>query len=61
MKNQELRAKIIVYNKAMAEKSEKAADMDTIVVELAKLPIGQLNKLLTEDVLAVLRKYGIEM
>lgn len=59
MKNQELRAKIVAYNKAVAEKSEKAADMDIIVAALAKLPPGQIKKVLTEDVLAVLEKYGI--
>lgn len=61
MKNQELRAKIIAYNKAVAERSEKAADMDVIVAALSKLPPGQLKKVLTEDVITVLKKYGVDL
>lgn len=37
---------------------EKVSDLDVIVAELLKLPPGQLKKVLTEEVLAVLRKYG---
>ena len=58
MKNKELRAKIIAYNKSVKEKSEKATDLDIIVSEIMKLPYGQLKKVLTEEVLAVLKKYG---
>ena len=54
----ELRAKIIAYNKVIAQRKEKAEDMDIIVAALLSLPPGQLKKLLTEDVLAVLKKYG---
>ena len=36
-----------------------AADMRTVAAALAQLPPGQLKKLLTEDVLAVLEKYGV--
>lgn len=59
MINQKLRAKIIAYNKAVAEKSEKAADLDIIVSQIMKLPPGQLKKVLTDEVLAVLAKYGV--
>lgn len=55
----ELRDKIIAYNRAAADKAEKAADMEVIAAALAKLPYGQLKKILTDDVLAVLSKYGI--
>lgn len=55
----ELREKILAYNKAAAERKEKAEDMEIIVAALAKLPPGQLKRILTEDVLAVLKKYGI--
>ena len=55
----ELRAKIIAYNKAVKEKGEKATDLDIIVAEIMKLPPGQLKKVLTDDVLAVLAKYGV--
>lgn len=57
----ELRAKIIAYNKAVAEKSEKASDLDVIVSAMAKLPPGQLKKVLTDDVIAVLNKYGVTL
>lgn len=37
---------------------EKATDLDIIVTEVLKLPYGQLKKVLTEPVMAVLEKYG---
>lgn len=55
----ELKAKILAYNKAVKEKSEKADDLDIIVSEIMKLPPGQLKKVLTDKVVAVLKKYGI--
>lgn len=55
----ELKAKIIAYNKAVKEKGEKATDLDIVVAEIMKLPPGQLKKVLTDDVLAVLAKYGV--
>lgn len=58
--NPELRAKIIAYNKSVAEKKEKAFDMDVIINAISKLPHGQLKKVLTDEVLDVLKKYGIE-
>ena len=57
----ELRHRILAYNKAVAERKDKATDMDILIVAFAKLPPGQLKKVLTEDVLAVLEKYGIEI
>lgn len=57
----ELRAKIISYNKTVAEKSEKANDLDVIVSEILKLPPGQLKKVLTDTVVDVLHKYGIDL
>ena len=58
--NKELRAKIIAFNKDVAEKKEKATDLDIIVGEVMKLPYGQLKKVLTDDVMAVLAKYGYD-
>lgn len=55
----ELKAKIIAYNKAAKEKADKASDLDVIVSEIMKLPYGQLKKVLTDDVMAVLAKYGL--
>ena len=57
----ELREKILAFNKSVKEKGEKASDMDIIVAAFAKLPPGQLKKVLTEDVIAVLKKYGVEL
>ena len=59
--NPELRNKIIAYNKAVAERTEKAADLDIIVASIMKLPPGQLKKVLTDEVLAVLAKYGVNL
>lgn len=57
----ELREKILAYNRGVAEKTEKAQDLDVIVSAIMKLPPGQLKKVLTDDVLAVLAKYGVEL
>lgn len=37
---------------------EKANDLDIIVSEIMKLPYGQLKKVLTPEVIEVLKKYG---
>ena len=42
----------------IAEKSEKATDLDIIVSQIMQLPHGQLKKVLTDEVMAVLAKYG---
>ena len=34
-------------------------DMRTIAAALAKLPPGQLKKVLTEDIIAIRAKYGV--
>lgn len=39
-------------------KCHVANDVNIIVSQIMKLPCGQLNKVLSEDVLAVLTKYG---
>lgn len=57
----ELRAKIIAFNKAAAERKDKADDLDIIVAAFAKLPPGQLKKVLTEEVIAVLNKHGVSI
>ena len=54
----ELRENIIAYNKRVRELRTKSTDLDIIVWELLKLPPGQLKKVLTDDVLIVLKKYG---
>ena len=57
----ELRAKIIAYNKQAKERADKATDLDIIVAEILKLPHGQLKKVLTEEIIAILAKYGVVM
>ena len=42
----------------IAEKKEKASDLDVIVKQIMALPYGQLKKVLTDEVMAVLEKYG---
>lgn len=34
-------------------------DMRTIAASLSKLPPGQLKKVLTDDIIAILGKYGV--
>lgn len=55
----ELREKILAYNREMAAKKDKASDMDVLIAALGKLPYGQLKQILTEDVEAVLERYGV--
>lgn len=52
------RAKLNELKAKIAEKNDKATDLDIIVGEIMKLPPGQLKKVLTDEVLAVLAKYG---
>ena len=52
------RAELDALKANIAEKKEKATDLDIIVAEMMKLPYGQLKKVLTDDVMAVLKKYG---
>ena len=59
--NPELKEKILAYNRAAAERKEKATDLDVIVAAFKKLPPGQLKKALSEEVLAVFQEYGIAM
>lgn len=51
--------RVLAYNKRRAEEGEKAGDMDVLIAALSKLPPGQLKKVLTDEVMQVLAKYGI--
>lgn len=53
-----MKEKILVIKQSFSEKKEKATDLDIIVSQIMKLPYGQLKKVLTDDVLTVLAKYG---
>ena len=50
--------KVIAFNRRRAEVDGKAADVDVLVQAMLKLPPGQMKKLFTTEVLAVLSKYG---
>lgn len=54
----DMKEKIKVIKQSFSEKKEKATDLDIIVSEIMKLPYGQLKKVLTDEVMAVLTKYG---
>lgn len=58
--NEGLKKKILAFNRLAKERSEKASDMDILVRELLTLPPGQLKKVLTDEVIAVLSKYGYD-
>lgn len=57
----EMREKILAYNKRRKADGDKASDMDVMIAAISKLPHGQLKKVLSEEVKAVLRKYGVDL
>ena len=57
----ELRARILAYNRAVKEKGDKASDLDVLIAKMMELPPGQLKKVLSGDVLAILRRHGLEV
>ena len=59
--NPELREKILAYNQKMAERAQKTADLERIISAIVKLPLGQLNRMLSDEVVALLEKYGITL
>ena len=58
MKRKDIVEQAQAIKAGIAEKEERATDLDVIVTEIMKLPYGQLKKVLTDEVLAVLEKYG---
>ena len=40
------------------EKQAKSTDLDILIEKILALPPGQLKKILTDDILAILAKYG---
>jgi hypothetical protein len=54
MKRKELEA----LKAQIIENRTKASDLDIIVSQIMQLPHGQLKKVLTDEVMAVLAKYG---
>ena len=59
--NEQLRTRILAYNREMAARKEKAADLQILTDALCRLPYGQLRRVLTGEVLGVLEKYGLEV
>lgn len=53
--------RVLAFNKQRKAEGEKATDMEIIASKLAMLPPGQLKKLLDEETIAILAKYGIEI
>ena len=53
-----MKDKIQAIKQSFSEKKEKATDLDIIVSQIMKLPYGQLKKVLTDEVMAVLEKNG---
>ena len=52
------RAELNELKAAIAEKKDKANDLDIIVSQIMELPYGQLKKVLTDEVMEILNKYG---
>lgn len=52
------RVELDALKENIADKKTKASDLDVIVEQIMKLPYGQLKKVLTDEVMAVLAKYG---
>lgn len=57
----ELKEKILSYNKSVAKNKERSSDLDVILSSVMKLPPGQLKKVLSDEVLQVFRKYGVDV
>ena len=56
----DMKEKVAMIRTAFQDKKEKASDLEIVVNEVMKLPYGQLKKVLTAEVLAVLEKYGVK-
>ncbi len=52
------RSELNELKERIQERSEKASDLDVLISEIMKLPYGQLKKVLTDEVMEVLAKYG---
>lgn len=52
------RQELDVLKEKIQDRKTKASDLDVIVTEIMKLPYGQLKKVLTDEVMKVLAKYG---
>lgn len=53
--------RVMAFNRKRKEADEKANDMQIIAGKMAKLPLGQIKKILDKEVIAILKKYGVEI
>ncbi len=53
--------RIFAFNAKRAADSAAAADMQLLAAAMGRLPAGQLKKLLTAEMLAILARYGVEV
>ena len=49
------------YNRRLAQEREAAVDMHVIALKMSRLPPGQLKKLLDEETIAILSRYGVQI
>ena len=54
----EIKEKMRLVRQGVAEKKARSDDLGVLMEEIMKLPYGQLKKVLTAEVMAVLEKYG---
>ena len=59
MKNKSWAKGAIKRKEYLDKREEIASDMELLVEEILKLPPGQLKKVLTDPVIAILAKYGV--
>ena len=60
MKNKSWAKGAIKRKEYLDKREEIASDMEVLIEEIIKLPPGQLKKVLTDPVIAILAKYGVE-
>ena len=51
--------RVLAFNKRRKEEGEKASDMEIIAGKMAKLPPVQLKKILDDETVTILAKYGV--
>lgn len=52
--------KVLAFNRAAAVKGEKASDLEKLIAAMAQLPPGQLKKILTDEIIRIFEKYGVD-
>lgn len=57
----DMKEKVRIIRERFSERKEKASDMEILLSRFAKLPPGQLKKVLDEESLAIFRKHGIDI